>query len=506
MNIFRKLRWKLTFSYTLVTISAFLVVLLILGGLILPRLLTRVFSPVTDWYPEDMVRVVEFDPCPIFGHILSQTPIDTELLQILLSKYESYPTLSSVNLLRSGSLAFSVDTLVKYRSLIIGGDGSLLAKSEKGFPDSLTLGKPFDPAQFQGLEFPYQQALAGVTVASNLYTVYAPGNRFVLAAPIFDPQSENENHVIGVAVVFVDSLPTQRDIPSNILTLSVRSLFIFLFSIGIMGTLFGTFFAHGLSTRFKRLSTIIDEWSEGDFSRFISDKSRDEISQLAERLNNMARQLQELLRRRQDMAASEERNRLARDLHDSAKQQALAASFQLGTALALFESDPKNAKKHLVEADALVDAVRNELTNLVHELRPHTLNGYDISEVLKDYSLDWSQRSGIEVDFNVEGSDEISLDAKEGLFRISQEALANVARHSAASLVKICLKYEANIVTLTIKDNGKGFEFISPHSGLGLASMRERTVGLGGSFAVESKTGQGTIINVTLPTHSKEAG
>ena len=176
-----------------------------------------------------------------------------------------------------------------------------------------------------------------------------------------------------------------------------------------MGTLFGAFFAHGLSERFKRLSTTIDAWSEGDFSKFINDTTGDEISQLAQRLNNMAKQLQELLRRRQDMAVSEERNRLARDLHDSAKQQALAASFQIGTALTLYESDPQNAKKHLVEADALVDSVRNELTNLVHELRPHSMDGQDFSEILKEYTFDWSQRSGIEVNVNVEGSDETSL-------------------------------------------------------------------------------------------------
>ena len=83
------------------------------------------------------------------------------------------------------------------------------------------------------------------------------------------------------------------------------------------------------------------------------------------------------------MAVSEERNRLARDLHDSAKQQALAASFELGTALTLYDLDPGGAKNHLVEADALVDSVRTELTNLVDELRPQSMDGQDFSEILK---------------------------------------------------------------------------------------------------------------------------
>ena len=146
-------------------------------------------------------------------------------------------------------------------------------------------------------------------------------------------------------MLILDALPTQADVPMQILNITGRSLLVFLFGIGLMGAIFGAFFAHGLSTRFKRLSTTIDAWSEGDFSKFIDDATGDEISQFAQRLNNMAKQLQDLLHRRQDMAVSEERNRLARDLHDSAKQQALAASFQLGTALTFIRSRSTKCKK-----------------------------------------------------------------------------------------------------------------------------------------------------------------
>ena len=111
-------------------------------------------------------------------------------------------------------------------------------------------------------------------------------------------------------------------------------------------------------SRLERVSQVTDAWSQGDFSEFIMDPVGDEISQLAVRLNQMAEQLQQFLKRSQEIAVSEERNRLARDLHDSAKQEALAASFHLGTALTLFERDPKSAKSHLVEADNLVDSVR----------------------------------------------------------------------------------------------------------------------------------------------------
>ena len=142
------------------------------------------------------------------------------------------------------------------------------------------------------------------------------------------------------------------------------------------------------------------------------------------------------------MAVSEERNRLARDLHDSAKQQALAASFELGTALTLYERDPQEAKKHLTEADTLVDSVRRELTNLVDELRPQSMDGDDFSETLKGYGAEWSHRSGIKLNVHVEEADEnLQPVIRETLFRIAQEALANIARHSSASQAEISLDY-----------------------------------------------------------------
>jgi len=319
-----------------------------------------------------------------------------------------------------------------------------------------------------------------------------------LALPIFDEADDMENKVVGVVVLILESIPTRELIPLHMLNIAGRSLLILLFTAGIMGAIFGTFFANGLSKRFKRLFITIDAWSEGDFSKFITDDTGDEISQFSQRLNSMAKQLQELLHRRQEMAVSEERNRLARDLHDSAKQQALAASLQLGTALTLFEQDSEAAKKHLLEADALVDSVRNELTNLVLELRPQTIDGQDFSELLREYIFDWSQRSGIETNVNIEGDKDTPLETREALFRIIQEALANIARHSSASVVDVSLDYEENVVKMMITDNGRGFDVLQQHRGLGLASMRERTEVLGGSFTVESVPNQGTKILVVL--------
>lgn len=494
MTIFRKLRWKLTLNYTLVTVSAFLFVLLLLVSTILPN----IFIQTNIVSPEELLRIFMED-IPIFRLVLAQSPKDIALIDFLMQRVNSQIT--SFDVLRIGEVRFTLRTVPDIRFFIVGSNEILLGMSKNGTSTDYVIGEPFDPSLIEGVEAPYNAALAGETSINHLYTVIEPNDQFVFAYPIIDTGKPENNKVLGVAVAVVSGFPTQSDVPAHILGITGRSLFVLLFAISIAGAIFGALFAHGLSERFKRLATTLDAWSEGNFTTFVEDTAGDEISQFAQRLNHMAKQLQDLLRRRQDMAVSEERNRLARDLHDSAKQQALAASFQLGTALMLFESDPQTAKKHLQEADTLVDSVRNELTDLVHELRPQTIEGQDYNELLSEYVLDWSQRSGVEANVQVEGKGTPSLETKEALFRVAQEALANINRHSSASAIELTLKYEMDTITMNIIDNGCGFDASVPHRGLGLTSMRERVDGLGGSFTVESEPSQGTRLTVKLPTN-----
>ena len=493
MNIFRKLRWQLTLSYTLVTVCAFLVVILIMGAILLPRF----FIPDNILTPEGIIDVLQKSQDPLWSHILSQSPVDTRLVRLLLE--DSGGTITSNDILRIGSLQFFVRTTAAMHALVIGADGTLLGKTSHIDSPSISLGQAFDPGVYQGLEAPFNAAMEGQTDTKQLYSIFGDDKRLLLALPIFDETEGNRNLVAGVIVVILESFPTQEDIPAHILNIAGRSLIIFLLGVGIMGAIFGYIFANRLDMRFNRISTITDLWSSGDFSKYIEDTSGDEITQFTQHLNNMAKQLQNLLLRRQEMAISEERNRLARDLHDSAKQQALAASFELGTALTLYDRDSEEAKKHLVEADALVDSVRKELTNLVDELRPQSIEGQEFSEVLKEYGAEWSQRSGIELKTNVEEGEELSLETREILFRIAQEALANVARHSSASSTELSLEYGAKTVTLMISDNGRGFDTSLAHRGIGLRSMQERAEVIGGSIIIESVLNKGTKVSVTLP-------
>jgi signal transduction histidine kinase len=502
MKIFRQLRWKLTLSYTLVTVGALLVITLILGGIAF----TQMFIPVQYFNPEQMIDAWMNSRMPssypMLCQLLPQSPVDTELLKVYLE--DSQSKINTISLFRIGALDFWVTTKASIRLSIFSPDGILLRTSVPDDPlFGPAVGRLFDPGQVPGLEAPFRAAQAGDTTPSHLYTELVPNQKIVFAAPAFNRASGYEDQVVGIIVIIFDDIPTEEDIPAYTLSLAVTSLVIFLIGAGLMGALFGSYFAHGLTTRFNRLSSTTDRWSEGDFSKYIEDSTGDEISQFALRLNDMARQLQNLLHRRQDMAVSEERNRLARDLHDSAKQQALAASFELGTALTLYERDPQDAKKHLAEADMLVDSVRRELTDLVDELRPQPMERENFSEILKGHGMEWSHRNSIKLNVHVDGSDEdLQPVMRESLFRIAQEALANVARHSSASQAEISIDYGKDFVTLVIKDNGHGFDTSAPHSGLGLHSMQERAESLGGSFSVASEPGRGTRIVVALPRSS----
>jgi signal transduction histidine kinase len=154
----------------------------------------------------------------------------------------------------------------------------------------------------------------------------------------------------------------------------------------------------------------------------------------------------------------------------------------------------------------LVDELRRELTTLIQELRPVVLQGKGLVPAVSDYAAGWSRQNGITPEIRVQGERILSLETEQTLFRIIQEALANVARHSQATHVEILLTYNTSVVRLTIDDNGQGFEADGKDRGLGLRSMQERAESLGGKLIIESRPGQGTRLTCSVPVDSsKEA-
>ncbi|HDD55069.1 MAG: hypothetical protein DRI65_03095 [Chloroflexota bacterium] len=272
-------------------------------------------------------------------YILSQDPIDTELVSLTLRNGDLQITYFDI--LQIGDLQIRARTLGEGSVIIVNPQGILLGSSNPAFVAPEMVGQPLDTNLLPGLDDVMQAAYSGEVDPERLFVTLVPYERFYFATPYF---KEGSKDVLAVSLIYFSDLPTENDLPSNIFTILGKSALLLLLAAGIVGTVFGAITARGMVKRLQRVSTVTEAWSKGDFSEFIQDPLADEISQLAQQLNHMARQLEELLEKKQDMAVSEERNRMARELHDSAKQEALAASFQLGTALTLYDRDPDSAR------------------------------------------------------------------------------------------------------------------------------------------------------------------
>jgi signal transduction histidine kinase len=491
-SAFHGLRWKLTLSYTAVTVGALLFVALALA---IP-LFSHLLEPNDLRDPEYWIDVLTDGKFVDFARdFLAQSPPNTLGIKLLINNVDA--TLSSYDVLHIGDTQLSLRTTAQLEGCIVDADGTLVGATPGELTETTSSLRPYRVRAYPELDAPLQAALDGEEAPDRLSATRESDGALIVALTIFD-DTGGAKRVLGAIVVVLKSLPVQENVPSYVTRAVVASLLLFTLAAGIMGTVFGSLTACSLVDRFSRLSDAADGWSQGDFKEFVHDPSGDELGQLAQRMNQMAEQLQDLLDKRQEIAVLEERNRLARDLHDSVKQQAFAASAQLGAVSALFEQDAETAKANLIEAERLVDEIRRELTDLIHQLRPVALADGGLSAALREYAVEWAQQSDMEIGVQVQEERPLPLKIEQALFRIAQEALSNVARHSQARNAELSLVYEMDAVTLTIFDDGRGFDAGNPQSGLGLRSMGERAEALGGTLTIESALGQGTRISVRL--------
>jgi signal transduction histidine kinase len=493
-SLFQRLRWQLTLSYTAVTVGSLFVVVLILGYLAFSRAFVPIEILNRNVTPEAWIRIITENDAVLMRSLLSEEPVNTELIGALLQYGEL--TITEFDLFRVGDFYIRMRTMGQGGTLILDRDGIVVGTNFEGLGTENVVGQPLDKNILPGSDDVLSAAFRGETDPEHIFVTLEPHERFYFAVPV---KKEDSQDVLGVVLIYVEHLPTANDIPETLMQLLGRSVLLLLLSATLVGTIFGALTARGMVARFDRVSQVTDAWSQGDFSEFIEDSYGDEINTLTIRLNQMAKQLQQFLKRSQEMAVSEERNRLARDLHDSAKQEALAASFHLGTALTLFERDPASAKSHLVEAETLVDSVRVELTDLIHELRPPSMNGGQFDETLNECIIEWAHQTGIEATLNVDGFVDLPLEIKQAIYRIMQEALANVAKHSSANSVDVTMCFGGDSVEFCLNDDGVGFDTEQQYEGMGLDSMRERVESLNGDFNIQSESGHGTKICITIP-------
>ena len=202
----------------------------------------------------------------------------------------------------------------------------------------------------------------------------------------------------------------------------------------------------------------------------------------------------------------EERRRIARDLHDSTSQILAGAMMNIGVLRARFDKEDPTSDA-LAEIAGLAGRALQEIRTTSYLLHPPLLDEIGLSSAARWYVEGFSKRSGIQVDMDFPSSSErLPSDIEMGLFRILQETLTNVHRHSGASVVSVGLEKGLEAVNFEVKDNGHGIapelmerlQKISTEAGVGLAGMRERVSELNGQLEMESNS-HGTTVRVRVP-------
>ena len=210
----------------------------------------------------------------------------------------------------------------------------------------------------------------------------------------------------------------------------------------------------------------------------------------------------ELFEQTKDLAVMEERNRLARDLHDSAKQKAFAALAQLGTVNVMLKLKSDGVNPHIIEAETLVYEVIQELNFLIQEIYPIALQEKGLAATMREYIFEWENRNDIEANLTIRDERSLPLETEQAIYRVIQEALANVSRHSQAKRVDVSLVYNIDSLQVLIADDGRGFDMNQKSKDMGFRSMRDRINSIRGTIQIQSAPGQGTRLIAQVPIKS----
>lgn len=483
--VLRRLRWKLTLSYTLVAVVTLLFLELILVSALIVFLNSELL-------PRILVQNLRDEVAPRLEKPLGQDPPNTKNIREELVGFAEHSDVRGADQPQPDPTSFGNYTADQGSLFVVDDERNLLVSVPeiRDFPE----GQRFEAGNIPGLRPLVNAAFDGEENSSRLSSNV--NGRLVTVTPI---QGENG----GVSGVLVGTLRLPNLTGPLLITVGVSAVLLMI-PAALLGTIFGFVTAYGLTRRLRRLVGAARSWSRGDFSVTTKDRSRDELGQLSRELNDMASQLDTLIQARGELATLEARNRFARDLHDSVKQQVFATSLQIAAARALISKDTDSAEAHLAQADELVRAAQKELNVLISEMRPAALEGKGLAAALREYTARWSEGAEIPSDFRVQGERESPLETEQAIFRVAQEALANVAKHSGATHAEVDLIFTSDTLTLRVADDGRGFDTSqSPGGGFGLQSMRERLAKLGGHVNVESAPGKGTRVTCVCPLNER---
>jgi two-component system, NarL family, sensor histidine kinase LiaS len=488
-NFFRRLQWKLTLSYVVVTAGT-MIVLTILAIAILVYFDSQNNSRTYDSFYWSKTGFQDNIP-----YLLD----DPRALQSWIERVQQS------GFTRTDFQSSTVRETLDYANTLVTGtepiyvvDPKLNLIAAAPLKNPALLGKPFNPRATLG--FSMESILDAALVGDKNYaaqSISAPDGTRLVAFPLRKSDKDPVS-----AIVIYHLKPISFATPTNLYlyqTFFLLMTFIMFLAALPVGALFGWLVTRGLRRRLVTLSAASQSWSKGDFTVTPRDPSGDEIGELTRNLNGMVEQLQTLIQTHDELARLEERNRLARDLHDTVKQQTYATRMQLTAAKNLLGSDPGAAAGHLDTALQLNRDTQQELKLIIDELRPAALDGKGLAQALQEYAGRWQEHTGIHVKTSVSGEHPLPFEVEQALYRVLQESLANIARHAEADSVGLSLNMSPGKVALIVADNGRGFQVnaVSSNS-YGLAGMRARLSEVGGTLHIESTLSVGTTVTAEV--------
>lgn len=517
---FGTIRWQLTWSYIWITLAVSGLLTLAVGaallGFGLNELSPPVMGPVLEEHAIELTELVE-RPDPAQAALALRHRFGSRLPPPLLSlSLQPTSTADAGDLLVTPPEDFSGGPTrplsESFLFLLLDRDARIIGGS---FPALFVPGQPWsDPVAPEGRAV-LERALAGG--AESELSRWGVGERAVAAAR---PIRRADGTIIGALYVRTPNRGVRGNFWSEMGFLLALTVGSGLVTNGLVGLLFGFLTARGYSGRIQRLAAAAAAVAGGDLSPRVADGAADELGQLSRQFNAMADQLETNLRELRQLADRnaalgeqaaqlakiEERNRLARELHDSVSQELFSVTMLAAAARNLVPTDPVKALAQLEQLGQTARHALQETRALIFALRPAALGDAGLAPALRTLASEALQRQGLEIRLRISGERRIPLEHEEALYRVVQEALANIAKHSGSHQAAVDLDYGDSETRLSVSDRGRGFEPGAARSAhaLGLRSMAERVAAIGGSFALAAQPGAGTRIIVRIQQNGQE--
>lgn len=282
----------------------------------------------------------------------------------------------------------------------------------------------------------------------------------------------------------------------------------------VVGSLYGLYHALRLKMRLDKLRDTLLMWEKGNWSQAAPQWGNDEWSRLGEQIDRIGKKWEDQISSLQRLSTNnaqlaeqaritaiiEERQRLARELHDAVSQQLFAISMTATAVGRTFDNNPARAKRQVELIEEMSSVAQSEMRALLLHLRPVYLEGKRLSQGLQELIRELQAKIPMEITLDMDDDLRLLKGVENHIFRIVQESLSNTLRHAKAEKMEIRIIQKIDSVRVTLKDDGIGFELNeTKQASYGLSTMRERTNELGGTIQYITAPGKGTRIEIVIP-------